>query len=73
VVGQWRLPWALCLSRQGHSPAQLGLRLLRRLPKILTQRFEVLVIADTAFGSNEFITEVRRLKYHALGILATAN
>jgi len=63
------LPWVLCLSRQGYSsPAQLGLRLLRRLPKILTQRFEVLVLADTAFGSNEFITEVRPLKYHALGI-----
>jgi hypothetical protein len=68
VVGQWRLPWAIHVYRgkDTPSPAQLGLRLLRRLPKILTQRFEVLVIADTAFGSNEFITEVRRLKYHAL-------
>jgi hypothetical protein len=30
------------------SPTELGLRLLRQLPKILTQRFEVLVLADTA-------------------------
>jgi hypothetical protein len=48
------------------SPAQLGLRLLRRLPKILTQHFEVLVLTDTAFGSNEFVTRVRQLKHHAL-------
>jgi len=75
VVGQWRLPWVhVYRGKDTPSPAQLGLRLLRRLPKILTQRFEVLVLADTAFGSNEFITEVRRLKYHALvGIPATAN
>jgi len=56
----------MSIAARTSSPAQLGLRLLRRLPKILTQRFEVLVLADTAFGSNEFITEVRRLKYHAL-------
>jgi hypothetical protein len=36
-----------------------GMCLLGRLPKILTQRFEILVLADTAFGSNEFVTEVR--------------
>ncbi len=49
-------------------PLQLnaGLRLLRRLPKLLTERFAVLVLADTAFGNNEFITTVRRLKHHAL-------
>lgn len=26
----------------------------------------VLVLADAAFGSNEFVTKVRQLKYHAL-------
>lgn len=48
------------------SPVQLGLRLMRRLPKLLTKRFAVLVLADTAFGANEFVTSVRRLKHHAL-------
>ena len=50
VVGQWRVPWAFQVYRgKGTpSPTQLGLCLLRRLPKILTQRFEVLVLADTA-------------------------
>ena len=68
VVGQWRVPWAFQVYRGKDtlSPAQLGLRLLQRLPKILTQRFEVLVLADTAFGSHEFITKVRQLKHHAL-------
>ena len=68
VVGQWRMPWAFHIYRgkDNASPAQLGLRLLRRLPKILTQHFEVLVLADTAFGSNEFVTKVRQLKHYAL-------
>lgn len=67
VVGQWRVPWGFQVYRGKYtpSPAQLGLRLLRRLPKILTQCFEVLVLADTAFGSNEFVTRVRQLKHHA--------
>ena len=68
VVGEWRVPWAFQVYRGKNtlSPTQLGLRLLRRLPKILLERFEVFVLADTAFGTNEFITSVRRLKYHAL-------
>lgn len=68
VVGGWRVPWAFQVYRgkDTPSPTQLGLRLLRRLPKILTGHFEVLVLADTAFGSNEFISSVRRLKHHAL-------
>ena len=68
VVGQWRVPWAFQVYRgkDTSSPAQLGWRLLQRLPKILTQRFDVLVLADTAFGSNEFVSRVRKLKHHAL-------
>ncbi len=59
VVGQWRLPWGFQIYRgkDTPSPTELGLRLLRQLPKILTQRFEVLVLADTAFGSNDFVTK----------------
>ncbi len=54
------MPWAFQIYRgkDTPSPTQLGLRLLRRLPKILTQRFEVLVLADTAFGTNEFVARV---------------
>lgn len=68
VVGQWRLPWSFRVywGKDTLSPAELGLRLVKSLPKSLTARFEVLVLADTAFGSNEFVTRVRRLKHHAL-------
>jgi len=68
VVGQWRVPWSFRVYRGKDtlSPAQLGLRLVRGLPKALTRHFEVLVLADTAFGSIEFLQGVRLLKHHAL-------
>lgn len=68
VVGQWRVPWSFRVYRgkDTPSPAQIGLRLVRCLPKTLTQHFEVLVLVDTAFGSIEFLEGVRQLKYHAI-------
>lgn len=68
VLGQWRVPWGFRVYRGKDtlSPVQLGWRLLRQLPKSLTQRFAVLVLADSAFGSKEFVTQVRQLKHHAL-------
>ncbi|PLZ90570.1 hypothetical protein CI593_08920 [Fischerella thermalis CCMEE 5194] len=54
------------------SPAQLGLKLLKNLPKLLTQSFRVMVLADTAFSSADFIHGVRSLKYHAVtGLLSS--
>lgn len=68
VVGPWRIPWNFRLYRgkETTTPAQLGLRLVRHLPAALTQRFHVLVLADTAFGSTEFLTGIRNLKHHAI-------
>jgi hypothetical protein len=68
VVGEWRVPWNFRVFRgKGtSSPAQLGLRLVRRLPKALTRRFQVMVLADTAFGSIEFLQGIRKLRYHAV-------
>lgn len=62
IVGGWRVPWAFQIYRgkDTPSPTELGLRLLRRLPKILTERFEVLVLADTAFGTKDPIKCVYR-------------
>jgi hypothetical protein len=74
VVGQWRIPWSFKVWRgKGTtSPAQLGLKLLKILPKSLTKRFRVMVLADTAFGSADFIHGVRSLKYHAVtGLLSS--
>lgn len=68
VVGQWRIPWSFQVYRgkDTPTPTQLGLRLVGRLPKSLTQHFKVLVLADTAFGNNKFVTKIRQLKHHAL-------
>jgi hypothetical protein len=68
VVGDWRVPWNFRVFRgKGTaSPAQLGLRLVRRLPKTLTRRFQVMVLADTGFGSVEFLQGIRKLRYHAV-------
>jgi hypothetical protein len=68
VVGDWRVPWNFRVFRgKGTtSPAQLGLRLVRRLPKTLTRRFQVMVLADTGFGSIEFLQGIRKLRYHAV-------
>jgi hypothetical protein len=68
VVGQWRVPWSFRVYRGKHtpSPAQLGLKLVGSLPKALTNHFQVLILVDTAFGSIEFLTGIRKFKYHAI-------
>lgn len=68
VVGRWRIPWSFRVWRgKNHpSPAQLGLKLVKGLPKALTKHFRVMVLVDTAFGSVQFLHGIRRLKYHAI-------
>jgi hypothetical protein len=68
VVGKWRIPWNFRVWRGKGTPtpAQLGLKLVKRLPQSLTQHFKTIILADTAFGSAEFIHGVRQLKYHAV-------
>ena len=68
VVGKWRIPWNFRVWRgKGTpSPAQLGLKLIKRLPKLLTKHFKVMILADTGFGSAEFIHGIRKLKYHTI-------
>jgi hypothetical protein len=53
VVAKWRIPWSFRVWRgKGTpSPAQLGLKLVKRLPKSFTKNFQVIILADTAFGS----------------------
>jgi hypothetical protein len=68
VVGRWRIPWSFRVWRgkDAPSPAQLGLKLVKNLPKALTKRFQVIILVDTAFGSVEFLQKVRKLKYHVI-------
>lgn len=68
VVGHWRVPWSFRVWRgKGTpSPARLGLKLSKCLPQALTKYFKAMILADTAFGSVEFLHSIRKLKYHAI-------
>jgi Transposase DDE domain len=68
VVGEIRMPWAFrpWRGKDTTTPAQLGLKLLRTLPRELKQRFQVQVLADTGFSSVEFLEGVRKQGFHAL-------
>ena len=43
-----------------------GLRLIGTLPKKLTKAFRVIILADTAFGSVDFLKGVRKRRYAAV-------
>lgn len=64
----WRLPWGFRLWRGkgSASPGALALKLLRTLPKQITARHEVMVLADSAFCGVEFLRGVRWLGHHAV-------
>lgn len=64
----WRIPWGFRLWRGkgGASPGALALKLLRSLPRVLTSRHEVMVLADSAFCGVEFLRGVRRLGHHVV-------
>ena len=72
VVGRWRLPWSFRVWRgKGTpSPAKLGLKMVKSLPKKLTKHFKVMVLVDTGFGSVEFIHGVRKKKHHVIAGIA---
>ncbi len=72
VVGKWRIPWSFRVWRGkgSPSPAQLGLKLVKRLPQRLKSNFQVIILADTAFGSIEFLHGIRKLKLHAISGVA---
>ena len=48
------------------SAAHLGLHLVHQLPRWLRQAFRLVVLADTAFGSVDFLQGIRKLKLHAI-------
>ena len=68
VIGKWRIPWNFRVWRgKGTtSPAQLGLKLVQRLPNFFKLNFQTIILADTAFGSREFFQGIRKLKYHVI-------
>ena len=68
VLGSWQVPWSFCIwhGTGAASPPQLACKLLARVPKTLTKRFTVIVLADTEFGTVEFLTAVRTRGWRAV-------
>ena len=68
VVGQWRVPWSFRVWRgKGYpSPSQLACKLLATVPHALSQNVPVIVLADTEFGTIEFLAAVRKRSRRAV-------
>jgi hypothetical protein len=68
ILGVHRFPWAFTVWRgkDATSPAQLALRLLRCIPAFWCQRFDVRVLADSGFDSDDFIDGVHALGLHGV-------
>ena len=64
----WRVPWGFRVWRgKGDaSPGALALKLLCSLPETLTTRYQVMVLADSAFCGAQFLQRVRELGHHAV-------
>ena len=62
VVGEWRVPWGFRVWRgkDRRTPAQLAIRLIDSLPRKLLRAYRVTVLADTGFGSNQFILAMKK-------------
>ncbi|MEP0915081.1 transposase [Leptolyngbya sp. GB1-A1] len=65
VVGSFRVLWGFRVWRGKGAPsaAQLAVRLIDTLPSTLVQAYRVVVLADTAFGSVEFLKAMRKRRY----------
>lgn len=68
LVGPLRMPWSFRIWRgKGEESASaLALKLLRQLPKPLTQRFRTLILADGGFGTITFLEGVKTLGLDAV-------
>lgn len=64
----WRIPWGFRVWRGkgSASPGALALKLLRTLPKALSARYRVMVLANSGFCGAEFVRGVRGLGHHAV-------
>jgi hypothetical protein len=64
LVGQVRLPWGFRVYRgkDGRTPTELAQRLVLSLPRSVSSRYELRILADTAFGNIPLLTWVHRCK-----------
>lgn len=67
-LGDWRIPWSFRVWRgKGHpSPSQLACKLLASVPTALVRGAPVIVLADTEFGTIDFLQAVRGRGWRAV-------
>ncbi len=67
VVGHFRVPWGFRVWRGKGKPSapQLAIRLIDTLPQPLVSAFRIIILADTAFGSVEFLNAMGK-RCHSL-------
>jgi len=75
VIGNWRFPWGFRVYRgkDTPSPSKLAQKLLRTLPSILVERFQLLVLGDTAFGTTNLISQVRSSEFAHHAVVGISN
>lgn len=66
--GNWRMPWSFRIWKgKGHaSPSQLACKLLATVPAALIKNNPVIVLADTEFGTIDFLEAVRKRSWRAV-------
>jgi len=67
-MGQWRMPWSFRVWRgKGYpSPSQLACKLLAQVPSALSRGRTVIVLADTEFGTVDFLAAVKGRSWRAV-------
>ena len=65
MVGYFRVPWGFRVWRgkDTPSPAQWAIRVIDSLPKSLAEAFRVRVLANTVFGSIEWLKAMKKRRY----------
>lgn len=67
-IVNWRIPWSFRIWKgKGHSsPSQLACKLLTTVPAALVKNTPVIVLADTEFGTINFLDAVRKRSWRAV-------
>ena len=68
VIGEWRIPWSFRVWRGKGYPStnKIACKLLATVPTQLSQYHPVVVMADTEFGTVEFLNAVRKRQWRAV-------
>jgi hypothetical protein len=67
-IGNWRMPWSFRIwkGKGQASPSRLACKLLATVPAALIKNNPVIVLADTEFGTIDFLEAVRKRSWRAV-------